>query len=67
MSSRPSNETLVGRTLMVAFMKRFAPANVVAKEHMLSEAFGGLNSFAMIHGSGPYRPTSTLARRKVTS
>jgi len=39
---------------MVAFMKRFAPANVVAKEHMLSEAFGGLNSFAMIHGSGPY-------------
>lgn len=39
---------------MVAFMKRFAPANVVAKEHMISDAFGGLNSFAMIHGSGPY-------------
>lgn len=39
---------------MVAFMKRFAPANVVAKEYMGSTAFGRLSSITLIHGSGPY-------------
>ncbi|MHB0936084.1 MAG: Gfo/Idh/MocA family protein [Armatimonadota bacterium] len=39
---------------MVAFMKRFAPANVVAKEHLQSDAFGPLTSLTMIHGCGPY-------------
>jgi myo-inositol 2-dehydrogenase/D-chiro-inositol 1-dehydrogenase len=39
---------------MVGFMKRFAPANVVAKEFMDSENFGQLSSITAIHGSGPY-------------
>jgi myo-inositol 2-dehydrogenase/D-chiro-inositol 1-dehydrogenase len=39
---------------MVAFMKRFAPANQVAKEYMASEAFGRLSSITLVHGSGPY-------------
>jgi len=39
---------------MVGFMKRFAPANVVAKEFMNSESFGKLSSITAIHGSGPY-------------
>ena len=39
---------------MVAFMKRFAPANVVAKEYMAQPSFGRLSSLTLIHGSGPY-------------
>ncbi len=39
---------------MVGFMKRFAPANLVAKEYMAGEAFGRLSSVTLIHGSGPY-------------
>jgi predicted dehydrogenase len=39
---------------MVAFMKRFAPANQVAKEYMAGEAFGRLSSITLMHGSGPY-------------
>lgn len=39
---------------MVGFMKRFAPANVVAKEYLSSEAFGRVSSITLIHGSGPY-------------
>ena len=39
---------------MVGFMKRFAPANVVAKEFMDSDSFGKLSSITAIHGSGPY-------------
>lgn len=39
---------------MVAFMKRFAPANLVARETLGTERFGALNSLSMIHGSGPY-------------
>jgi len=39
---------------MVGFMKRFAPANVVAKEYMADPSFGALSSISLIHGSGPY-------------
>ncbi|HGJ65261.1 TPA: Gfo/Idh/MocA family oxidoreductase [bacterium] len=39
---------------MVGFMKRFAPANIVAKEFMSSDNFGKLSSITAIHGSGPY-------------
>ena len=39
---------------MVGFMKRFAPANVVAKEYMTKDEFGRLTSINLIHGSGPY-------------
>ena len=39
---------------MVGFMKRFAPANVVAKEFMDIVSFGRLSSITAIHGSGPY-------------
>jgi myo-inositol 2-dehydrogenase / D-chiro-inositol 1-dehydrogenase len=39
---------------MVGFMKRFAPANVVAKEYMTTEAFGRLSALTLMHGSGPY-------------
>jgi len=39
---------------MVGFMKRFAPANIVAKEFMQSDTFGKLSSIALIHGCGPY-------------
>ena len=39
---------------IVAFMKRFAPANVVAREYMQSEPFGALTTVSMIHGCGPY-------------
>jgi predicted dehydrogenase len=38
----------------VGFMKRFAPANVVAREFMDSPAFGRPSSITLIHGSGPY-------------
>ncbi len=39
---------------MVGFMKRFAPANVVAKEYMAGPAFGRLGAITLMHGSGPY-------------
>jgi myo-inositol 2-dehydrogenase/D-chiro-inositol 1-dehydrogenase len=39
---------------MVGFMKRFAPANRVAKEYMSGAAFGRLSSITLMHGSGPY-------------
>jgi myo-inositol 2-dehydrogenase/D-chiro-inositol 1-dehydrogenase len=39
---------------MVAFMKRFAPANVLAKEFMATPAFGTLSSISLMHGCGPY-------------
>jgi myo-inositol 2-dehydrogenase/D-chiro-inositol 1-dehydrogenase len=39
---------------MVGFMKRFAPANVVAREYMATPAFGSLSSITLMHGSGPY-------------
>lgn len=39
---------------MVGFMKRFAPANLVARDYMASPEFGVLNSLNMIHGAGPY-------------
>lgn len=39
---------------MVAFMKRFAPANLLAKEFMESAEFGTLSSLTLIHGCGPY-------------
>jgi myo-inositol 2-dehydrogenase/D-chiro-inositol 1-dehydrogenase len=39
---------------MVAFMKRFAPANIVAREYMDTPAFGKLSSITLIHGAGPY-------------
>ena len=39
---------------MVGFMKRFAPANIVAREFMQSDLFGRLSSITLIHGSGPY-------------
>ncbi len=39
---------------MVGFMKRFAPANVVAREFMADPSFGALSSLTLIHGSGPY-------------
>jgi len=39
---------------IVGFMKRFAPANVVAKEFMESGAFGALSTVNVVHGSGPY-------------
>lgn len=40
---------------MVAFMKRFAPANVLAKEFMGTPAFGTLSSITLMHGCGPYQ------------
>jgi len=39
---------------MVAFMKRFAPANVLVKEYIGSEAFGRLSTVTLMHGAGPY-------------
>ncbi len=39
---------------MVAFMKRFAPSNLVAKEYAATPAFGPLSSVTVIHTSGPY-------------
>ncbi len=39
---------------MVAFMKRFAPANILAKEFMATPAFGTLSSITLMHGCGPY-------------
>jgi len=44
---------------MAAFMKRFAPANLVAKEYMASEAFGPLCSVSLIHSCGPYTGSDT--------
>lgn len=38
----------------VGFMKRFAPANVVAREFMESDGFGKLSTVNVVHGSGPY-------------
>lgn len=38
---------------MIGFMKRFAPANLVAKEFMESEKFGRLSSITLIHGFRP--------------
>lgn len=40
---------------MVGFMKRFAPANVLAREFMASPAFGTLSSMTLMHGCGPYQ------------
>ncbi len=45
---------------MIGFMKRFAPANLVAKEFMESEKFGKLSSITLIHGSGPYEDTRRM-------
>ncbi len=39
---------------MVGFMKRFAPANQVAKEYLASPEFGRLTSMSLVHGCGPY-------------
>ena len=39
---------------MVGFMKRFAPANLVAREYIASGNLGRLASMTLIHGSGPY-------------
>jgi myo-inositol 2-dehydrogenase / D-chiro-inositol 1-dehydrogenase len=39
---------------MVGFMKRFAPANILAKEFMATPAFGTLSSLTLMHGCGPY-------------
>ena len=39
---------------MVAFMKRFAPANIAAKKFMATEDFGRLSTITLMHGSGPY-------------
>jgi len=39
---------------MVGFMKRFAPANRIAKAYLDSGAIGPLSSITLIHGSGPY-------------
>jgi myo-inositol 2-dehydrogenase/D-chiro-inositol 1-dehydrogenase len=39
---------------MVGFMKRFAPANILASEFMASPAFGTLSSLSLMHGCGPY-------------
>ncbi len=43
-----------GTFAMVGFMKRFAPANRVAKEVMAKPAFGVLSTVSLVHGSGPY-------------
>lgn len=40
---------------MVGFMKRFAPANLVARQYMSNPAFGRLSSISLIHGCGPYQ------------
>src|SRR5206468_5639432 len=45
---------------MVGFMKRFAPANVVAREYMSTPAFGSLSSITLMHGSGPYEETRLM-------
>ncbi len=39
---------------MVAFMKRFAPANAVVREFLGTEGFGSLSTVGLIHGAGPY-------------
>jgi len=38
----------------VGFMKRFAPANILAKRYIASADFGSLSSMTLIHGCGPY-------------
>ena len=38
----------------VGFMKRFAPANILAKRYIASSDFGSLSSLTLIHGCGPY-------------
>jgi len=45
---------------MVGFMKRFAPANVLAKEFMGSAEFGDLSSLTVTHGCGPYENTRKM-------
>ncbi len=45
---------------MIGFLKRFAPANLVAKEFMESEKFGKMSSITLIHGSGPYNDTRRM-------
>lgn len=40
---------------MVGFMKRFAAANVVAKEFASGEEFGQLSTITLMHGAGPYQ------------
>jgi len=39
---------------MVGFMKRFAPANLVATEFIRSSTFGKVSTVSLIHGSGPF-------------
>jgi len=39
---------------MVAFMKRFAPANLLVKELISKPEFGELSSVTTMHGCGPY-------------
>ena len=48
---------------VVGFMKRFAPANVVAKEYMGSDTFGVLSTVSLIHGCGPYDDTYRMMAR----
>jgi predicted dehydrogenase len=45
---------------MVAFMKRFAPANAVVREFMDTEGFGRLSTVGLIHGAGPYDDTTRM-------
>lgn len=45
---------------MVGFMKRFAPANLVARDFMQNEAFGHLTSLTLMHGAGPYDDTRRM-------
>ncbi|MGQ9730246.1 MAG: Gfo/Idh/MocA family protein [Candidatus Zipacnadales bacterium] len=39
---------------MVGFMKRFAPANRIAKEYLDSGELGPLSSITLLHGTGKY-------------
>ncbi len=38
----------------VGFMKRFAPAYVLAREYMVGTDFGSFSSITLMHGCGPY-------------
>ncbi len=40
---------------MVGFMKRFAPANIMARDVIRADDFGGVSSITVTHGAGPYR------------
>ena len=44
----------------VGFMKRFAPANVLAREYMAGEEFGSLSSITLMHGCGPYESAERM-------